>query len=632
MCYALPVFAQDLGDLFGDESDTTTVDSTAAEGSGPGRRGASSDSLNARLLRTLHPSYSTDYRVDRQTTNWGQNFTFGSKIGFFNFENKTTFNIRTDRFRDQTVRDGSNATTLLFLKIPLNATLHLARYSLERPEENRSNDDVKLAFSTRDLRRNVLGVSHTLLFSGGLSHRGDENPLQHTKTTDNGLDASGGWRANWKQKRWLTLDGSIDLSRTQKNSKIEKDTTTVSSPTANINRRFDFKAHVEPFVWLATDLGANTTITDDESYLANPVRPGQPASSQLEHRSTNHRLFTARFSLFPNFKSFNVGFDITKDLQDLGYRIREEFAYTSDKTFWQGNVKADWLKTKMEFTLSGNLDENARRTSPKQDTYNNIFEGKLSRRMSSKFNARFNWQVRANKYYFADQGLDRDELRTKIQPTLAYNPNKKWAVSLTYIGATSRRIEVNPAHALQTLEEHDYTVDMGINYHLSEATHLSQIYSIKALYTTFDYNPVGDRLLSTQRITSTLDTRLGARCDFNLQYVFTLQDSGPFRVQSDGTRIFARDLRKYRQDLNASLKYHLTSWATMLVDSGFLRTDDVNEFNDTRNVNRNITLRTGVDVEKTLRGSVNLKASCQYNQSNVQDAYWSIMSGLKKDF
>ncbi|HET9233788.1 MAG TPA: hypothetical protein VFP10_06590, partial [Candidatus Eisenbacteria bacterium] len=112
-----------MDDLFGEESDTTAVDSTATEDLGPGgRRRAGSDSLNARLFRTLHPSYSTDYRVERQTTSWGQNFSFGSKIGFFNFENKTTFNIRSDGSRDQTIRDGSNATTILFLKIPLNAT------------------------------------------------------------------------------------------------------------------------------------------------------------------------------------------------------------------------------------------------------------------------------------------------------------------------------------------------------------------------------------------------------------------------------------------------------------------------------------------------------------------------------
>jgi len=192
---------------------------------------------------------------------------------------------------------------------------------------------------------------------------------------------------------------------------------------------------------------------------------------------------------------------------------------------------------------------------------------------------------------------------------------------------------VNPAQALQTRREEDYTVDMSINYEVNQSTHLNQIYSIKSLYTTFDYNPSGDRLLSTQRIVTTLDTQLGPRCDFNIEHRFTLQDSGPFHFEPDGTRIFARDLRKYRQEMNASVKYQLTSWASAILDSQFSRMDDVTEYTNVRITRRDIRLQTGLELEKTLRGSVSLKGSGQYVQSNNnQDAYWTITSALKKDF
>jgi hypothetical protein len=111
-----------------------------------------------------------------------------------------------------------------------------------------------------------------------------------------------------------------------------------------------------------------------------------------------------------------------------------------------------------------------------------------------------------------------------------------------------------------------------------------------------------------------------------------LADSGPFRIDESGTRIFERDLRKYTQELNSTVKYRLTSWFSARLSSQFLRTDDVNEFAGRRNTTRNLNLQTGLDIQKTLQGSVVVRASGQYVQSNVQDPFWSITSGLTKDF
>jgi hypothetical protein len=273
-----------------------------------------------------------------------------------------------------------------------------------------------------------------------------------------------------------------------------------------------------------------------------------------------------------------------------------------------------------------------RATSAGTDTRNNTFEGKLSRRIYSKMNAQFNWYVRANQLFFDDTSLDRDELRTKLQPIVTYKPGKKWTVRVGYVGSTTRRVEVNPAQALQTRREEDYTVDMSINYDISQSTNLTQTYSIKSLYTTFDYNPNGDRLLSTQRIITSLNTQMGPRCDFNIEHRFTLQDSGPFHFDESGARVFSRDLRKYRQEMSVNMRYKMTSWASAILDSQFLRTDDVQEFSGTRFSRRDIHLQTGLELEKALRGSVSVKGSGQYVQSNNDDAYWTVTSSLKKDF
>ena len=639
LCFhAAPVRAQDEPDAFGEEPDTTAAADSALAGlSGPERRRALADSANARLFRTLHPSYNTDYSVQRQTTNWNQSFVFGTKLGFFNFDNKTEFKIGTDSGRDETRRDGSNVTTFRMLKVPLNATLNLQRYSVNRPGEERSNGNLNLSFSTRDLRQRVLGVDHNVSFSGGVNHKGDDNLVnkRHSRATDSGLDGTARWQGSWRTLKQLTLDGTVDVKRQKKNSRLEQDSTTVKSPTNLKDRRFGMRAHVEPWVWITSDIDANSARSENEYYLTVPVN-GKP-SRELEHTSTNHRGITAGFKLFPNLKNFNLSLDVAKDLQDLDYALKKDFAYTGNNYSWSSKVNAKWLKTDVEATLTHALDQMNRSTSAGTasagtDTYNNTFEGKLSRRLYSKMTAQFNWYVRANKLYFDDASLDRDELRTKLQPIVTYTPSKKWTVRVGYVGSTTRRVEANPVQALQTRREEDYTVDMSINYDVSQTTNLTQTYSIKSLYTTFDYNPRGDRLLSTQRIITSLNTQVGPRCDFNIEHRFTLQDSGPFHFEPDGTRVFARDLRKYRQEMSASMKYRLTSWASAILDSGFLRTDDVQEFTGTRFTRRDIRLQSGLEVEKALRGSVSVKGSGQYVQSNNQDSYWSITSALKKDF
>jgi len=620
-------------ETFGEEPDTSAVVDSLAGLSGPERRRALADSANARLFRNLHPVYNTDYTVRKQTTDWNQSFDFGANLGIMNFKNSTEFKIGTDNGTEETRRDGNNVTTFRMLKIPLNATLNLAKLSVNRPGQEQSNSNVNLSFSSRDLRKSIWGVAHTVGFTGGVNHRGNEALIskRHSQTSDSGLDGSAHWTGTWHTLKAFTLDGAVDLKREKKNSTLEQDTTTVKSPTNGVDRHFDLRTHIEPWVWITSDIDANSTLSEGESYLTQPVA-GQPPTRRLEHRYANHRGITAGFKLFPNLKNFNLSLDVTKDLQDLDFAIKKDFAYTGDQFSWNSKMKAKWLQTDVDVSLTHDLDQMKRETSEGTDTYNNTFEAKLSRRIYSKMTASLNLYARANQLFFDDESLDRDELRTKFQPIVTYTPNTKWTVKVGYVGSNTRRVELNPIQALQTRQEEDYTVDLSINYNLSQTTSLNQTYSIKSLYTTFDYNPGGDRLLSTQRIVTTLNSQLGPRCDFEIEHRFTLQDSGPFQIDPDGARVFARDLRKYRQEMNANVKYQLTSWANAILDSQFLRTDDVQEFSGARLTRRDIQLQTGLELEKALRGSVSVKGSGQYVQSNNHDAYWTVTSSLKKDF
>ena len=117
-----------------------------------------------------------------------------------------------------------------------------------------------------------------------------------------------------------------------------------------------------------------------------------------------------------------------------------------------------------------------------------------------------------------------------------------------------------------------------------------------------------------------------------MEHRFTLQDSGPFHFDESGARIFARSRRRYRQELSANLRYDLVSWITGLIDSRILRTRDLNENTGAESETKNLSLRVGAELKKDLGRGLSFNATGQYVRSNVQDSFWNIISGLRKDF
>jgi hypothetical protein len=606
----------DLGDLMDTPPDTT-------------RRRRSGDSEVPDILEVLKPSYETRYNVVRQSTTWDQRFDFGSTFGFLTFNNKTNFQVSTDSGRDEDKRVGNNATTLRFTmikKLPLTARVDLGRTSVARP-----GDEQKVVNSTVTANANynlgLMGIRNSLSLGGGYTHRNDElvgREFQRN-TQDTRFSGTFQWRGNWTHKT-LTVGTSFKESRSTKNSVNFKPEGDVTDESTNSDRSYGINVSYSPLSWAKSTVNVSKSSASDVSFVLR--------EDALEHTVRENQNILATLDLSP-MEHLKLNWNIQATKHDLSYQVLRDRASSGNGLSWDGKLTTRILGADVTGKLSSRKDVLNPVTSADRDSRNNIFDGKISRRLSAKFEASFDWLVRATQIFYTDpdprQVLDRDELRTKLQPSLTYT-NQKWTVTTSYVRSTSRRVELNPARARQTQEDEDFSVDFSINYRLSERTNLSQTYSIQAVYTTLPFNRTSDRLLSTQRIVSTINTQITPKVRITLTHRFTLQDNGPFRFEPDGTRVFTRNLRKYRQELTTDLEYDMNSWLTFTANSRFLRTDDVIEATGFRTINRNLDLRQGAKVQHDLGLGASFTAEAQFVRGTFQDSYWNISSTLSKDF
>ncbi len=597
---------------------------------------ADSTGVSAALLQVLNPRYSTNYELNRQTTTWGQNFDFGAGFGFMNFNNRANFEVRRDSDRDEERRNGSNRTDLRWFfipNVPLNMNLKAGRQSVTSPRSEVQSDELGTDLSA-NYRTRLLGIAHTLDAGGGYDQR-KQSSLSgdvSSTSTDGGVNGNMSYRGRWAMRNEvLVVDGSYRETRSDRTLELRESgsDSLQKQPSSSRTRATGANVAFEPGEWLE----ARVSVSDDARKEQKIVHEFGVGS--LDEQENNRTSIDGEIRVKPR-KNVEMGLRASASEFAVLSQVREDLASSGNGNMWETTLKTTLLGATVDAKLSARYDRLEPAVSDTTEKESTSLEGKINRRLGRKLTAQLDWLVRADQHFYQnfdpDDRKDRDELKTKIQPTLTYMPTPTWTVTTTYIRSVSRRIGLSPSQANQTRREEDYTVDFNISHRFSPATQISQIYSIKALTTLYDYVPESDRLLATQRITTTLNSKITPRVSLILDHRFTLQDSGPYLLEEDGSRGFARSLRKYRQELSTTVEYKVTPWLTLDTNSRFLRTDDVNEASETRTITRNLELKHGFSVVKGLAGGLDFQARGSYVNSNTRDAYWTLSSNLSKDF
>ena len=597
---------------------------------------AADSSAAAALLQVLSPRYSTNYEVNRQTTSWGQSFDFGAGFGFMNFNNRANFDVKRDTDRNEERRDGSNTTDLRWFFIPgvpLHMNLKAGRRSGTRPNTEVQSDDLGASLNA-NYRRNLLGITHTLDAGGGVDQTKDisvSNDLS-SRATNSGVNGDLGYRFRWVSRKEVFLaDGAYRERRSDRTLELKESTadTVQKQPSSSRDRATSFNLSVNP----SDRLNGKLSVSDNAK--RNQLFVVQSGGGALDVQQDSNTRIDGELRLKPR-KNTDLGFRAGTTKSAFLSKAREDQARSNDGSSWESTLKTTVWGTAVDAKLSSQRSRLEPAYGDTTETESSSLEGKLNRRLNAKLTAKFDWLVRADRLYYQSSDpavrFDYDGLKTKLQPAVTYMPTPTWTVTMTYIRSVSRRVEVNPVRAAQTRREEDYTVDFNISHRFSAATQMTQTYSIKALTTIYDYVPAADRLLATQRVSTGLTSRVTQKVTLIFDHRFTLQDSGPYPLAEDGSRGFARSLRKYRQELAGTVEYRVAPWLVFDTNSRFLRTDDLNEASGTRTTNRNLEIKHGFNIVRSLASGLNFQARGSYINSNVRDAYWTLSSNLSKDF
>jgi hypothetical protein len=602
----------------------------------PASEAEADSSAAAALLQVLSPRYSTSYEVSRQTTAWGQSFDFGAGFGFMNFNNQASFDVKRDTDRAEERRDGSNSTDLRWFFIPgvpLHMNLKAGRQSKTGPNTESQVDNLGTSLSA-NYRRNLLGITHTFDGGGGFDQTKTvsvSNDLS-SRITDSGVNGDLGYRFRWVSRGEVFLaDGAYRERLSDRTSELRSSTvdTVQTQPSSSRDRATSANFSFTPDDRLDGKLSVSDSARRNRLYVA------QSGVGSLDDQENTKTAVDAEIHLNPR-PTLEWGLRAGASKSAFLSKAREDLASASTGRSWESTFKATVWGTALDARISSRRDRIEPAVSDTTESESTSLEGKLNRRLGAKLIAKFDWLVRADQLFYQNvdptERSDRDELKTKLQPAVTYSPTPTWTITTTYIRSVSRRVEVNPKRATQTRREEDYTVDFNISHRFSAATAMTQTYSIKALTTLYDYVPDADRLLATQRISTSLTSTVTERVTLNLDHRFTLQDSGPYVQEADGSRGFARSLRKYRQELASTVEYKVTPWLTLDTNSRFLRTDDLNEASGARTTTRNLELKHGFNVVRNLASGLNFQARGSYVNSNTRDAYWTLSSNLSKDF
>jgi hypothetical protein len=606
-------------------------------------RGAESDSSTVnQLMQTLSPKYSTSYNVERQKTKWDQVFDFRTGFGFMNFSNHTTFSVQHASDYNEDTRDGNNSTNFNWFVIPglpVTSSLNLGRRSVTRPGSQAETNNSGVNLSTSYQRR-LLGIDHIVKAGGGYARRTDLNvgSSGRSSTVDAGVKGSMSWGGTWDPSDPLTVRGNFKEDRARKRLQLEStDGSVEKTPSSSSNRSLGGNLSYDPAPWISATISASNASQRDEYFLA--------AYQALEKKLSGSTNLSGRFDLKPTggllldlgpVEVTEVNGDLSYNTHDLTYQVRSDLASSGSTASWDGKAKGRMFGASVEANLSSDNNRLEPATSDTTVTYTHSFDGKLSRTLSPKISMRFDWLVRSTQVFYQNfnptDRLDRDERKTKLQPALTYTPNDRWTVTASYIRTGFRQIQLSPQRASQTRDDVEYSVDMAIRYQMSTRTSIRQNYSIKARYSTLDFNPKGNTLLATQRIITSVQSQITPRVTLSMEHRFTLQDSGPFSFGPGGERLFARSVRKYIQELNPRVEYQVTPWGSIYAKSRLYRIDTDNEASSSRSTSRTLELTEGFSVKREVGSGVNLQADGSYIRSNVRDSYWSISSKLSKDF
>lgn len=384
-----------------------------------------------------------------------------------------------------------------------------------------------------------------------------------------------------------------------------------SGPTNNLNRDATLAITYAPFEAFSTDLTLTGGYRADSYIIVNSGDPTLKGRREKVSQKTSNLAFNMGFHP-PALKTTEVQVKVTRTFTGIDKLVDVDRASEATASSVDARLRHRLLgnQLNLHFEQDNNNDRPRSRVSSK--TLTRVIDGAVDRPMGPRITARGAGELRLRRQNYADLLQDQDGLRSKLEMGMTYRPDS----SLTGTVVASRTLDdsrnINSQLSQNSRYEERYTVSFGIDWAVTKSTTLTQKYNYQPAFTTFQFDSPKDNLLRNRDVTTTVTTLLNPRLTLTMKHVYQLQESGGYRRDENGTRLFAVGGNLYVQDLTTSLAWRPLAWLNFYTDERFNRRDQVDFSKNSRAINSRLELSQSANFQRPLPGGGLIQVDFKY--------------------
>lgn len=579
-----------------------------------GTGAAQTDSLGRPIFGFLRPTYTSSYNITQNETAWNQGFAFRNQIGQISLDSSTDYTINTNPKRTNFRRTGGTTTNRLdyplFNRIPVSATLSYDRKGTDDANDRQRQERLEtgLAATYRRKFARLLDIN----MNGGYSvtRSSDIATFQGLETgaREKGLNRNLGLNATLTPLTGMTfrLNSAQTLARTR-STPVSDTTGTEGDPKSNTNT-----THALSAAWnLMEGLDATADYqwrSSSDSYIL--VDRNVNLNNRIETETSRGNSLTSALRYKPQSNptsELSLEFGRRSDANERAVQ-RDR---STDRSSSNGKVKVRrmFFNTQLESNFALDRSQDRSPSRPGSVTINRNLDGTLTRTISDQTTVRAIGEIGIRSLRFDLGDLDSDAQKKRVEAAIIWKPSTR--LQTTVGGRTGRDLTVNvdSTQSRGTRLDENFGVNADLKLAVTARTRVSQTYNFTALFSSFRFKPESDNIQRTREIRTSISHQLMKKVALELNHGFKYRETGGYRRDAKGTRIFAKGENRYDQDLKMAVNYQPAQWLGFRTEEWFHRDDTIRLVNNARKTYSRIEFNQTASLTRNIPGGGTLTAS-----------------------
>lgn len=583
-----------------------------------------------------HGSYQTNYSVNRTVQTWTQTFNTPYSVGKLQLNTNVSYTYSTDSTNDRKTVNRLAKTSLNYLPIEglkLGLTFDITRNNMETPTvDTRSKTDRDKLQLTGDYRFSPMKSMNTIF---SVRTGGVDELLENRTVKRNGRGRSSTVDLENNYKPWDFLTWSVDLGGDFTSLSSEDSKTGLKTQDRNTLENYSTTLDLKP----ARKVGVNLSLRRQESQFQYPREEEQETKSGYSNGGN------LRVSLEP-LRKLKLNLSASSEHRVIDFAVERIRSTVTNVKSFSGDMRYQLLGAQLESRMSWDDQRDEYGSGPDVPIsvlsqagylYARSLSGAVSRRITSRLEARASGNITLRSYQFDDRENnpdDRDLLNHTVSLDLTYNPSRKYSAGLGFSKRVNELVYISPEKSTNNREGETYTVTANLTYKMSEVTSISQNARMSADYSFYEFSESRDFLIRNTTLHTVFRTRLLRRIGLTLIHDYRYQDKGGV-TKSGGEVFYGRTGDNDRQDLTISLNYEPVDGVNLALSQRF-QDDKMFSIDEDERVlvseSERYELLGKMEVKYKISPDTDLDGRFERMDSSIEGKYWRVLATFRRNF